>query len=214
MPRITLTFDNGPTPGITDRVLAELEQRGILSTFFVIGRRLDDPDAATLMRAAHQAGHWIGNHTLSHTVALGDRPNMAYATAEIDGAQRRLTGVSRPDKLFRPYGNDGLIGPHLLSRAALDLLLTEHYTTVLWTSVPQDWRDPDGWVDRGLAQAATSDWSVMVLHDIEGACLPRLGELLDRLSDAGAIFEQAFPERVILTRDGRPVLLEPSYIAD
>lgn len=213
MRRVTLTFDNGPTPGITDAVLDVLGQYDILATFFVIGQRLDQQGAA-LVRAAHAAGHWIGNHTLSHTVALGDRPDLAYAVEEIEGAQARLTGVSGPERLFRPYGNDGLIGPHLLSRAALGHLLGGRYTTVLWTSVPQDWRDPDGWVERCLADVAAQDWSVVVLHDIAGACLARLPELLGRLTDAGVRFEQTFPEQVIVTRAGDPVSLDPSYIAD
>ena len=84
--RVTLTFDNGPTPGVTERVLDILGEAGVLATFFVIGRKLDAPAAFTLMKQAHAAGHWIGNHTLSHTVALGDRLEPAYAVNEIDGA--------------------------------------------------------------------------------------------------------------------------------
>jgi hypothetical protein len=69
--QVTLTFDNGPVPGITDRVLNILDRTGLKTTFFVIGGNLLDPDAAALMREAHLAGHWIGNHTLTHSVALG-----------------------------------------------------------------------------------------------------------------------------------------------
>src|SRR5579872_4396532 len=105
--RITLTFDNGPVPGVTERVLDILEQRRMRSTFFVIGRNLDNPAAAGLLRQAHAAGHWIGNHTLSHTVALGDRPELDYAVSEIEGAQQRMGQCSHPEKLFRPYGNSG-----------------------------------------------------------------------------------------------------------
>src|SRR3974390_2213323 len=105
--RITLTFDNGPTPGVTERVLDILARARILSTFFVIGQNLDDRTAASLMKEAHAAGHWIGNHTLSHTVALGDRPDRAYAVGEIEGAEQRIGACAHPEKLFRPYGNSG-----------------------------------------------------------------------------------------------------------
>ncbi len=199
---------------MTERVLEQLDRRSILATFFVIGRKLDEGGAADVARAAHEAGHWIGNHTLTHSVALGDRPEAAYAVEEIEGAQVRLSDLSRPEKLFRPYGNDGLIGPHLFSRAAIDHLLSARYTTVLWTSVPQDWRDPAGWVERCLDQVRTQDWAVVVLHDIPGACIDRLGKLLDRLADQGVRFEQAFPDNVIVTRDGSAVSLDPSYVAD
>ena len=134
--RVTLTFDNGPTPGVTERVLEILERHSIRSTFFVIGRNLADPEAASLARQCHAAGHWIGNHTFSHSVALGDRPEADFAAHEIGNAQRAIRDLSHPDKLFRPYGNSGLIGPHLLSRAAVAYLLANRFQTVLWNSVP------------------------------------------------------------------------------
>lgn len=212
--RVTLTFDNGPVPGVTERVLDILERAQIRSTFFVIGRNLDNSAATELMRRAHAAGHWIGNHTLSHTVALGDRPERGYAVSEIEGAQTRIGSLAHAEKLFRPYGNSGLLGPHLLSRAALDYLVAQNYRTITWNNVPGDWRDPDGWVDRCVTQVSTQPWSVVVLHDIESGCLPRLPELLLRLEDLGVTFEQDFPDSVTLTRRGRIVNLPHGYIAD
>jgi peptidoglycan-N-acetylglucosamine deacetylase len=47
--RLTLTFDNGPTPGVTERVLDILAHYRLPATFFVIGRRLRDPAAAALL---------------------------------------------------------------------------------------------------------------------------------------------------------------------
>ncbi len=61
---------------------------------------------------------------------------------------------------------DGLLGPHLLSQAAAEHLLQAHYTTIIWNSVPGDWKDQDGWVDRCLDQIRAQDWSMTVLHDI------------------------------------------------
>jgi peptidoglycan/xylan/chitin deacetylase (PgdA/CDA1 family) len=203
--RVTLTFDNGPTSGVTERVLDVLGQARILATFFVVGRNLDEPAAASLTQQVHSAGHWIGNHTLSHTVALGDRPDAAYALSEIEGAQQRIGDFAHPEKLFRPYGNSGLIGPHLLSRSALDHLLARKYRTVIWNNVPGDWRDANGWVDNCIAKASVQDWSVVVLHDIDSGCLSRLPELLRRFEDLGVTYEQDFPDAVTLTRAGRIV---------
>ncbi len=213
--RVTLTFDNGPTPDVTERVLDVLAQAKIFTTFFVIGRKVDlSAAAAGLLKQAHEAGHWIGNHTLSHMVALGDRPERNYAVSEIEGAQARIGELAHPDKLFRPYGNSGFLGPHLLSQPALDYLLAQRYRTVAWNSVPGDWKDPDGWVDRCVVQVLSQDWSVVVLHDIEGGCLPRLSELLGRLEELGVSFEQDFPDSVTLTRAGRIVSLPRDYVAD
>jgi peptidoglycan/xylan/chitin deacetylase (PgdA/CDA1 family) len=212
--RVTLTFDNGPTPGITEHVLAILDREGIRGTFFVIGRNLSHPAAASLARKAHSAGHWIGNHTFSHSVALGDRPNPEYAAHEIGDTQRCIAELSHPNKLFRPYGNSGLIGPHLLSRAAVAYLLANSFQTVLWNSVSGDWKDEAGWVDRCVAQVLENEWSVVVLHDIEQGCLPRLPDLLSRLNKLDVIYEQDFPESVVLTRAGKTVNMPPTYIGD
>lgn len=213
--RVTLTFDNGPTPGVTERVLDILEHERILATFFVVGRNLDKSEAAvSLMKQAHEAGHWIGNHTLSHMTALGDRPELDYAVSEIEGAQQRIGQFSHSEKLFRPFGNSGLLGPHLLSRAALDYLVAQRYRTVIWNNVPGDWKDPDGWVDRCIALVSAQAWSVVVLHDIEGGCLGRLPELLRRLEDLGVTYERDFPDTVTLTRAGQIVSLPQGYVAD
>lgn len=212
--RVTLSFDNGPTPGVTERVLDILDRAGIRTTFFVIGQKIDDPSAAALMRQAHAAGHWIGNHTLTHSIALGDRPDAAYVAKEIGETQARIGALAHPAKLFRPYGKSGLIGPHLFSRAAKAYLLEQRHCAILWNSVPCDWRDSDGWVERCVADVAALDWAAIVLHDIVGACLPRLPELLDRLTGLGVAWRQDFPESVVMTRDGETVSLVDAYVAD
>jgi peptidoglycan/xylan/chitin deacetylase (PgdA/CDA1 family) len=214
MKRVTLSFDNGPTPGITNRVLEALDRAGIFATFFVIGAKLEDPAAVALMREAHEAGHWIGNHTLTHSIALGDRPDAAYAATEIGKTQRRIGAVAHPDKLFRPYGKSGQIGPHLFSNAAVAYLLGRRYCALLWNSVPEDWKDPDNWVDRCVADVEAREWTAIVLHDIAGACLPRLPELLARLTDLGVSWRQDFPESVVMMQGGRIVNLPEAYVAD
>ena len=133
---------------------------------------------------------------------------------EIEGAQVRIGSFAHAEKLFRPYGNSGHLGPHLLSRAALDHLVAQNYRTIIWNNVPGDWRDPDGWVERCIAQVSMEPWSVVVLHDIEGGCLARLPELLRRLADLGVTFEQDFPDSVTLTRAGKIVRLLENYVAD
>jgi hypothetical protein len=81
MKRITITFDNGPTPGVTERVLDVLARRDIRAPFFVIGQQLRDQRALEIMHEAQAAGHWIGNHTLTHAVGLGERATAEFAQA-------------------------------------------------------------------------------------------------------------------------------------
>ena len=71
MARLTLTFDNGPTPETTPQVLDVLGERGIRATFFVVGQRLEEPAALALAQRAKAEGHWLGNHTTSHDAPLG-----------------------------------------------------------------------------------------------------------------------------------------------
>jgi len=77
--KITLTFDNGPTPGVTDKVLDILAKRNVDATFMVVGQNLLDPSATALLDDVSAAGHWIGNHSLTHTVAFGERRDAAPA---------------------------------------------------------------------------------------------------------------------------------------
>jgi peptidoglycan/xylan/chitin deacetylase (PgdA/CDA1 family) len=202
MKRVTLTFDNGPTPGITEHVLDILWGRKIQTTFFVIGEKLAKADGRALVMRAHAEGHWIGNHSFTHRVPLGEKPDANYARLEIEETQKLIGELSHADKLFRPMGGGGAIGPHLLSRAALQLLQAEKYTCVLWSSVPGDWKDRDGWVDRCVKEIAVRDWTVVVLHDIQDAALPRLAEFLSRLEDMGVEFRQDFPDDMVVTSRG------------
>ena len=71
MRRLTLTFDNGPCPGATERILDILAERNLLATFFVVGDRLADPAAKRCAERAKDEGHWIGNHTMTHGEPLG-----------------------------------------------------------------------------------------------------------------------------------------------
>ncbi len=204
MKRVTLTFDNGPTPGITEHVLEILSARRISATFFVVGKKLSKPGGWDLAARAGSEGHWIGNHSMTHSVPLGERVDAEYARHEIEGTQNLIGELAHADKLFRPMGGGGLIGPHLLSRAALQLLKAGKFTCVLWSSVPVDWKDQDGWVDRCLSEVAARDWTVVVLHDVENAALPRLPEFLDRLDSLGIEYRQDFPEDIIVLRRGEP----------
>ncbi|HEX3376090.1 MAG TPA: polysaccharide deacetylase family protein [Candidatus Acidoferrales bacterium] len=212
MKRVTLTFDNGPTPGVTEEILELLSARNIRTTFFVIGEKLAKDGGRALAERAHALGYWIGNHTFTHSVPLGERPSADYAQQEIEETQKLMGELSHADKLFRPMGGGGVIGPHLLSRAALQLLQAEKYTCVLWSSVPGDWKDQEGWVDRCVEEIAARDWSVVVLHDIENAALPRLPEFLDRMQDVGVEFRQDFPDDVIFMRRGEMLIRDVSAI--
>jgi peptidoglycan/xylan/chitin deacetylase (PgdA/CDA1 family) len=212
MRRVTLTFDNGPTPGITEQVLEILSARHIHATFFLIGDKLALPSGRQAALRAHSEGHWIGNHTMTHSVSLGEKSEAEYARREIEAAQELIGDLSHKDKLFRPMGGGGRIGPHLLSPAAMKLLYAGRFTCVLWSSVPGDWKAPAEWVERGVADVAQGDWTVVAIHDVENGALARLPEFLDRLEALGVQFRQDFPEDVVVMKRGEPASARLSQI--
>jgi peptidoglycan/xylan/chitin deacetylase (PgdA/CDA1 family) len=200
--RLTLSFDNGPTPGVTEHVLEELAARGILATFFVVGRDLQREGSRPLVQQTKDAGHWIGNHTMTHSIQFGTTDDSAVPAAEISAAQHVLGDLAEDDKLFRPWGGGGILGPDLFSPAAIDLLQRDGYTCVLWNSVPRDWEDATGWVDRALADIRAQDWTVLVIHDIPGGAMDQLGPFLDRVIAEGVEIVQEFPDACVPIRRG------------
>jgi len=142
---VCLTFDNGPEPEVTPGVLDVLARRRIAATFFLVGQKLRDPAARACAERARAEGHAIGNHTLTHGEPLGRR-GAAEAVAEIAETDALLGALHGPDRLFRPNGGGGALGPHLLNRAAADHLVAHRHTMLLWNAVPGDFRDADGWV--------------------------------------------------------------------
>ncbi len=70
-PVVALTFDNGPTPGITEAVLDVLAAHDVPATFFAIGHKLATPAGTELGRQIVARGHRLGGHTWSHSVQFG-----------------------------------------------------------------------------------------------------------------------------------------------
>lgn len=201
---VTLTFDNGPDVETTPHVLDVLADRGVAATFFVVGERLEDPERRALAERAHDEGHWIGNHTLTHSEPLGRRPDRAYAETEIGRTQELIGALAHHDKLFRPFGDGGRLTTDLLSPAAVDLLETEGYTCVLWNCVPRDWEHPFAWVDTALHDCALLDHTVVVIHDLPTGAMAHLDRFIDGVRDAGGHFVQDFPDEVLPIKWGHP----------
>lgn len=170
-----------------------LRWRGITATFFVIGEKLHDPAARVCAERAHAEGHWIGNHTWTHSAPLGDRPGPEVARQEITQTQTELGALAHPSRFFRPMGGGGQLGPHLLSPSAANLLQRDAYTCVLWNAVPRDWADPDGWVDTALAQIVRQPWTVVVLHDLPTGAMAHLDRFLDLIGERNGRIRQDFP---------------------
>jgi peptidoglycan/xylan/chitin deacetylase (PgdA/CDA1 family) len=202
---LTLSFDNGPDPDTTPFVLDTLAQRDIATTFFVVGQKAAAPGAMALSRRAHAAGHWIGNHTWTHSTPLGQRNEPDLAEQEVGRTQRQIADLAHPHRYFRPFGGGGNLDRRLLNRQVADYLQDGGFTCVLWNAIPRDWADPDGWVETALTQCAAQPWTLMVLHDLPTGAMRHLPRFLDTARDRGGTIRQDFPPDCMPLVDGRIV---------
>jgi peptidoglycan/xylan/chitin deacetylase (PgdA/CDA1 family) len=210
MGKVTLTFDNGPEPDVTPAVLDCLNRHGVKATFFVLGRKVSLPERRAISERASEEGHWIGNHTFTHGPSLGklDRPT---ALREFEEGALALSWLDQPRRLFRPHGG-GILGPHLLNPAVVEGLQAGGYSCVLWNSVPGDWREPDGWLQRGLDDCRKRDWSLVVLHDLPNGAMAYLDRFIGGLRDDGFEFVQDYPPECVPIVGGKIVLPIEPYV--
>jgi peptidoglycan/xylan/chitin deacetylase (PgdA/CDA1 family) len=200
---LTLTFDNGPEPSVTPIVLDVLAHHGLLSTFFVLGHKLADPAARACAERAHAEGHWIGNHTWTHTIPLGERPGEDVVQLEIERTQAEIGPLASDPPLFRPNGGGGNLDHRLLSPEAVATLQAGGYSCVLWNSIPRDWAEPDSWVENALLQLTQQRWTLMVLHDIPSGAMRHLDRFLADVRHCGGRFRQDFPPSCVPITAGR-----------
>jgi peptidoglycan/xylan/chitin deacetylase (PgdA/CDA1 family) len=153
---IALTFDDGPRPPHTGRVLDVLDRYGVPATFFCVGLHAQ-AHTEQLDRMA-EAGHRIGNHTWSHPFLPDLSPaELAVQLDRTDEAIARADGSGR--RLFRPpYGSRT---PEILDWFARD----SASTMVLWDVDTGDWAMPgaDTIAQRVLDQAGPG--SIVLMHD-------------------------------------------------
>jgi peptidoglycan/xylan/chitin deacetylase (PgdA/CDA1 family) len=210
---ISLTFDNGPEPGVTDGVLDTLASCDVPAAFFVVGSKLERREGLLCARRAAEEGHRVGNHSYHHREPLGLLDPEA-SRAEIARTQALLDGFAT-ERLFRPVGGEGregALGDHLLSPAARDLLIAERFTVVLWNVVPRDWERPHAWVDVALDLCRRTEHAVVVLHDLPGGAMAHLPSFLDRAVDDGAHFSCEFPPSCVVLEHGVPQDALDAYV--
>jgi len=96
---VSLTFDDGPDPLVTPRVLELLARRGLRATFFLVGRKAESyPE---LVRAILEAGHTLGNHSYSHFPFLMLKGRKAIRR-EVEAAQAVFRSFGVAPLAFRP----------------------------------------------------------------------------------------------------------------
>ena len=194
---VALTFDDGPSGALTERLLDGLAARDVKATFFVCGYRVAEYPAALRRIAAE--GHEIGLHSEKHDymqkmdyeAVLDDLTRCRAEVAECCGTQARL---------FRPPG--GLYSETVLRASSkLDLSL------ILWSVDPEDWRPgvSGRTVERRVTEQA-ADGAVILLHDLNRRTLDALPGMIRTLKERG--FE-VLTVSALAERQG--IALEPGF---
>ena len=179
---VALTFDDGPSDADADAVLDALAQRGVVATFYLNGRDIEQNSDA--MQAIIAGGHEIGNHTWSHR-------SMAFVTfdtvadeVESTDAAIRAAGYEGPITFRPPFGNKLL---------TLPLYLAQHdRVTVTWDVSAEDFSGAEQ-SSSEIANATvgmTSPGSIILLHPWFGRTSSQkaIGEVIDLLQEQGYRF--------------------------
>lgn len=185
---VALTFDDGPDPVDTPKLLDLLREKDVKATFFVIGKRADEHPE--IVRRAWMEGHLVANHTWSHnSLFCFLMPSRLRAEIERGTESIRRSCGFRP-RLFRsPVGlRHPLLAPYL-ENAGLEYVSWSIRTFDTFT------KDSSILVRRILDRAASGD--IILLHDHlpggTGAMLEALPQVIDKLRERGFEFVLAGP---------------------
>ncbi len=180
--KIALTFDDGPDPAYTGKILDILKQKQAPATFFIVGENGQaNPD---LLKREIAEGHEIGNHTFTHP-NISDISHRQFAL-ELSATQRLLESiVTRQTHLFRPpYAED--VEPDTPDQVQpLELATELGYITVGMLIDPGDWQRPgvDQIVQKTLQDAKRGTGNIVLLHDSGGDRVQTI-EALPKIIDA------------------------------
>ncbi len=181
--KVALTFDDGPDPEYTPKILDALRDAGVPGTFFIIG--VNGQMQPELLRREVDEGHEIGNHTFSHPNISSISPTQFQL--ELSATKHLLaSAVGRHTLLFRPpYAVDA--EPETIEQVRpIELAAAQGYLVVGMQIDPDDWKRPgvDEIVRRTVEQAERGEGNMILLHDSGGdrmqtvQAIPRIVEEL------------------------------------
>jgi peptidoglycan/xylan/chitin deacetylase (PgdA/CDA1 family) len=176
---IALTFDDGPHPQNTPRLLDILRARNVKATFYVIGRSVDLYPG--VVRRTVAEGHEIGNHTYTHRLLskLGDA-DVRQEMARTRDAIARAAGV-QPRTMRPPYGG-------LLQRQRELVHAEFNYPTILWSVDPLDWKRPGPSVVTSRILSNTTAGGIVLAHDLHSQTVDAMPATIDGLLRQGYRF--------------------------
>ncbi|MEH7802794.1 polysaccharide deacetylase family protein, partial [Bacillus pumilus] len=150
---IALTFDDGPNPSTTSKILNALKENKGHATFFVLGSRVQYyPDMLNKIR---KGGNEIGNHSYSHPLLT--RLPLKQAVKQVEETQQIIEKASgfTPTHFRPPYG-----GTNGQINAAVNMKVT------LWDVDPEDWKYRNSQYVANYILTHASSGETVLMHDI------------------------------------------------
>src|SRR6266545_4589567 len=169
-PEVALTFDDGPHPVFTPRLLDLLRDLGVPATFFCVG--ICAAAYPELVARTVQAGHLVGNHTWSHPYLPDLTRDEVLRQVDATGEVLRNATGAVPALVRPPYGSRT---PEVLRWFA-----GQDLTTVLWDVDARDWAGPGTEAIVHTVTTSATAGSIVLMHDAGGdrtqtlAAVPRV----------------------------------------
>ncbi|TDU80870.1 peptidoglycan/xylan/chitin deacetylase (PgdA/CDA1 family) [Prosthecobacter fusiformis] len=177
---VAITFDDGPHPDFTPRLLDTLRDRNIKATFFMVGRNVKA--FPQIVRRMVEEGHEVANHSWSHPLLT------SLGTESVESQMRRthdaiIAACGRVPVLYRPPYGQARLSQRKRIRDVFG------YATILWDVDPQDWQSPrkvEKVHDRILSMSKAG--SIILCHDIHETTVNAMPALLDEMKRQGYHF--------------------------
>ena len=178
---VVLTFDDGPLPPYTTRILDTLASECVKATFFMVGRMVHG--YPSLVRRAYNEGHTIANHSQNHPFTFA-RMTVDQAAAEIEAGHASLEAALGDPKAIAPFFRI----PGLLRQSAVEQYLAAH-DTMTWSVdfLADDWTHINNRevARRAINRIEARGKGILLLHDIQPATALALPEILKELKARG-----------------------------
>jgi peptidoglycan-N-acetylglucosamine deacetylase len=178
---VVLTFDDGPLPPYTNRILDTLASECVKATFFMVGRMVQGYPA--VVRRVYNEGHTIANHSQTHPFTF-HKMSVEQASQEIEGGFASLRSALGDPKAVAPFFRI----PGLLRQDSVERYLAAHnYMTWSVDFAADDWTHISSQevARRAVSRIVTRGKGILLLHDIQPATALALPEILKELKSRG-----------------------------
>jgi len=178
---VVLTFDDGPLPPYTSRVLDTLASECVKATFFLVGRMVRG--YPTIARRIYNEGHTVANHSQSHPFTF-HKMSVDQASQEIEDGFASLRWALGEPKAVAPFFRI----PGLLRQSSVEQYLAAHnYMTWSVDFAADDWTHINAQeiTRRAISRIEARGKGILLLHDIQPATALAFPEILKELKARG-----------------------------